>query len=112
MNIVEMRYYLDWEEKKNDSTLKKYPKIARKQNGNQKKHRGKCNPNLSTIKFSFSVGRSMVLRSRFKSDFDENRNRRNKNNQKNDHMINTREQPNIAKVYVRVFYQPHKTCFT
>ena len=54
----------------------------------------------------------MVLRSRFKSDFDENRNRRNKNNQKNDHMINTREQPNIAKVYVRVFYQTHKTCFT
>ena len=45
MNIVEMRYYLDWEEKKNDSTLKKYPKIARKQDGNQKKHRGKCNPN-------------------------------------------------------------------
>lgn len=54
----------------------------------------------------------MVLRSRFKSDFDENRNRGNKNNQKNDHMINTQEQPNIAKVYVRVFYQAHKTCFT
>lgn len=54
----------------------------------------------------------MVLRSRFKSDFDENRNRGNKNNQKKDHMINTQEQPNIAKVYVRVFYQAHKTCFT
>ena len=50
----------------------------------------------------------MVLRSRFKSDFDENTNRGNKNNQKKDHMINTQEQPNIAKVYVRVFYQAHK----
>ena len=107
MNIVEMRYYLDWEEKKNDSTLKKYPKIARKQNGNQKS----IEENVTQFQFSLSVGRSMVLRSRFKSDFDENRNRRNKNNQKNDHMINTREQPNIAKVYVRVFYQTHKTWF-
>ena len=50
----------------------------------------------------------MVLRSRFKSDFDENTNRGNKNKKKNDHMINTQEQPNIAKVYVRVFYQAHK----
>lgn len=34
MNIVEMRYYFDWEEKKNDLILKKYLKIVRKQNGN------------------------------------------------------------------------------
>lgn len=50
MNIVEMRYYLDWEEKKNDSTLKKYPKIARKQNGNQKS----IEENVTQIKVQFN----------------------------------------------------------
>lgn len=50
MNIVEMRYYLDWEEKKNDSTLKKYPKIARKQNGNQKS----IEENVTQIKVKFN----------------------------------------------------------
>lgn len=50
MNIVEMRYYLDWDEKKNDSTLKKYPKIARKQNGNQKS----IEENVTQIKVQFN----------------------------------------------------------
>ena len=50
MKIVEMRYYLDWEEKKNDSTLKKYPKIARKQNGNQKS----IEENVTQIKVQFN----------------------------------------------------------
>lgn len=50
MNIVEMRYYLDWEEKKNDSTLKKYSKIARKQNGNQKS----IEENVTQIKVQFN----------------------------------------------------------
>lgn len=50
MNTVEMRYYLDWEEKKNDSTLKKYPKIARKQNGNQKS----IEENVTQIKVQFN----------------------------------------------------------
>lgn len=50
MNIVEMRYYLDWEEKKKDSTLKKYPKIARKQNGNQKS----IEENVTQIKVKFN----------------------------------------------------------
>lgn len=45
-----MRYYLDWEEKKNDSTLKKYPKIARKQNGNQKS----IEENVTQIKVQFN----------------------------------------------------------